>query len=39
LGHFTALHHIGFEVASWYWHSVDVVRLFLFVFIYIWGSW
>jgi cytochrome c oxidase subunit 3 len=39
LGHFTAKHHIGFELASWYWHFVDVVRLFLFVFVYIWGSW
>lgn len=39
LGHFTPLHHIGFELASWYWHFVDVVWLFLFAFIYIWGSW
>jgi len=39
LGHFTSSHHIGFELASWYWHFVDVVWLFLFVFIYIWGSW
>lgn len=39
LGHFTASHHIGFELASWYWHFVDVVWPFLFVFVYIWGSW
>lgn len=37
--HYTTSHHIGFELASWYWHFVDVVWLFLYVFIYIWGSW
>jgi len=37
--HFTTTHHIGFELASWYWHFVDVVWLFLYVFIYIRGSW
>ena len=36
--HFTPTHHIGFEAAAWYWHFVDVVWLFLFVFIYWWGS-
>ena len=30
--------HIGFEAAAWYWHFVDVVWLFLFASIYIWGS-
>nr|MEC9421296.1 cytochrome c oxidase subunit 3 [Pseudomonadota bacterium] len=24
--------------AAWYWHFVDVVWLFLFVSIYIWGA-
>lgn len=32
--HFTADHHIGFEAAAWYWHFVDVVWLFLFIFLY-----
>lgn len=29
---------VGFEAASWYWHFVDVVWLFLFISIYWWGS-
>jgi cytochrome c oxidase subunit 3 len=37
-GHFTADDHFGFEAASWYWHFVDVVWLFLFVIIYWWGA-
>ena len=38
LGHFTPKQHFGFEAAAWYWHFVDVVWLFLFVAVYIWGS-
>jgi cytochrome c oxidase subunit 3 len=37
-GHFTETNHIGFEAASWYWHFVDVVWLFLFGAVYIWGG-
>ena len=37
-GDFTADKHIGFEAAAWYWHFVDVVWLFLFAAVYIWGS-
>ena len=35
--HFTSSHHFGFEAASWYWHFVDVVWLFLYICIYWWG--
>ena len=38
LGHFNKDHHFGFEAAAWYWHFVDVVWLFLFAAIYVWGS-
>ena len=38
-GHFTPRQHFGFEAAAWYWHFVDVVWLFLFIAIYVWGSW
>jgi cytochrome c oxidase subunit 3 len=37
-GHFKPDHHFGFEAAAWYWHFVDVVWLFLFTCIYLWGS-
>ncbi len=30
-------HHFGFEAAAWYWHFVDVVWLFLFASIYVYG--
>jgi cytochrome c oxidase subunit 3 len=37
-GSFTLKHHFGFEAAAWYWHFVDVVWLFLFTCIYVWGA-
>jgi len=33
-GHFQPEHQFAFEAVSWYWHFVDVVWLFLFVFVY-----
>ncbi|MFA5538687.1 MAG: cytochrome c oxidase subunit 3 [Gemmobacter sp.] len=36
-GHFTQQQHVGLEAAAWYWHFVDVVWLFLFFAIYVWG--
>jgi len=37
-GHFTPEKHVGFEAAAWYWHFVDVVWLFLFAAVYVWGG-
>jgi cytochrome c oxidase subunit 3 len=37
-GQFTADSHFGLIAAAWYWHFVDVVWLFLFVSIYVYGS-
>jgi len=36
--HFTMTSHLGFECAAWYWHFVDVVWIFLFLAVYIWGQ-
>lgn len=30
-------HRIAFEGSAWYWHFVDVVWFFVFVFVYWWG--
>ena len=37
-GHFRPDKHVGLEAAAWYWHFVDVVWLFLFTWVYWWGS-
>nr|QFI35721.1 cytochrome c oxidase subunit III [Cressida cressida] len=36
--HFSMNHHFGFEAATWYWHFVDVVWLFLYIFLYWWSN-
>nr|YP_010934896.1 cytochrome c oxidase subunit III [Tassonia gloriae]WKV28887.1 cytochrome c oxidase subunit III [Tassonia gloriae] len=33
---FSKSHHVGFEMAAWYWHFVDVVWLFLYILVYLW---
>jgi cytochrome c oxidase subunit III len=37
-GDFKPDHHFGFEAAAWYWHFVDVVWIFLFIWVYWWGG-
>jgi cytochrome c oxidase subunit 3 len=36
--HYTRTNPIGYECAAWYWHFVDVVWIFLFLVVYIWGN-
>ena len=37
-GQMTQQQHIGLEDDAWYWHFVDVVWLFLFAAVYVWGQ-
>jgi cytochrome c oxidase subunit 3 len=34
--HFTTRKHVGFELAAWYWHFVDVVWILVFLGLYCW---
>jgi len=36
--HYLFNRHVSFELSAWYWHFVDVVWLFLYIFIYSWGQ-
>jgi hypothetical protein len=38
-GHFKPLSTLGFTLAGWYWHFVDVVWILVFSWIYLWGTW
>nr|DBA43512.1 TPA_asm: COX3 [Bombus citrinus] len=33
--HFSPIHHINYELSIWYWHFVDVIWLFIYMFYYI----
>lgn len=33
--HFSSIHYINFEFSIWYWHFVDVIWLFIYIFYYI----
>nr|AHA52468.1 cytochrome c oxidase subunit III [Therophilus festivus] len=32
--HYSMNHHFGFEGASWYWHFVDIIWLFVYLLVY-----
>lgn len=34
IGHYSPKRHFSMKAASWYWHLVDVVWIFVFVFVY-----
>nr|YP_009121677.1 cytochrome c oxidase subunit III [Hylaeus dilatatus]AJG02943.1 cytochrome c oxidase subunit III [Hylaeus dilatatus]ALO64647.1 cytochrome c oxidase subunit III [Hylaeus dilatatus] len=35
-GYISKMHHFHFEAASWYWHFVDIIWLFLYISLYWW---
>ncbi len=36
---FSSVHHVGLTCAAWYWHFVDIVWLFVYSWLYLWGEW
>nr|YP_009945140.1 cytochrome c oxidase subunit III [Nomia chalybeata]QOE17504.1 cytochrome c oxidase subunit 3 [Nomia chalybeata] len=36
MNHFSMIHHLNFDLASWYWHFVDMIWLILYILIYWW---
>lgn len=36
--HYTNTHHNGLLFAIWYWHFVDIIWIFLYIVIYLYGS-
>ncbi len=39
LGHFKTVSYLALTLAAWYWHFVDVIWVFVFLWIYLWGTW
>lgn len=37
-GHFNKEHLVGLKVSGYYWHFVDVVWIFLYLSVYLWGK-
>lgn len=38
MGRLRETHHVGLKSSIWYWHFVDIVWLFLFFWVYMWGA-
>lgn len=36
--HFFYETHLGFLFSVWYWHFVDIIWIFVYLFVYIWGG-